>query len=162
MLDKKVILSSCGILAALTTAANATSAHVIEPFVAAQRISGVDKHVIKKIIKNESGGNPYAINTNSPLGSFYFKNRGAAEEAILMLKRKGYRSLDIGLAQVNTRWHPELDPIKLLDPSNNIIAAGYVLKKNSGGASDLREIVGRYHSKTPSLKTAYTKKILGE
>ena len=114
----------------------------------AAMIAGVDRVIIERIIKAESGGHPYVINTNSNLGSFKFSNIESAGRALDILISKGYRSIDVGAAQINLRWHPELykNPKDLLNPTLNIIAAGKVLKKNSGGSTVVREMIGKYHS----------------
>ena len=132
----------------------------------AANIAGVPRHAIEGIIKTESGGYPYSLNTNSALGSFRFRSRAAAEAALLALVKKGYQNVDVGPAQVNLRWHPDLykNPTDLLDPRKNIIAAGHVLKKNKeeSGASTLRDVVGKYHSRKPVRANRYADAVLGK
>jgi len=135
-----------------------------DSFDAAAKIAGVNRVIIERIVLVESGGNPYAINTNSELGSFKFKSRAAAEYALSILLAKGYRSIDVGAAQINLRWHPDLyrSPSELLDVRKNIIAAGHVLRKNrEAGAKDVRETVGRYHSYRADRAEKYANKVLG-
>jgi soluble lytic murein transglycosylase-like protein len=132
---------------------------------AAARASGVPRRVIEQIIRVESGGYPYCINTNSEIGSFRFSTKKAAMDALETLLKKGYRNIDVGVAQINLRWHPDLyaKPAELLDPRKNILAAGQVLKKNrEAGASSLESIVGRYHSARPSLAKKYAAIVLGK
>lgn len=131
----------------------------------AARIAGVPRHVVERIIKTESGGHPYSLNTNSQLGSFRFTSRKAAEAALLTLLQKGYVNIDVGASQVNLRWHPDLykNPTDLLDPRKNILAAGHVLKKNrESGATELRQVVGRYHSHRPDRAARYADMVLGQ
>lgn len=130
----------------------------------AANIAGLPRSIIERIIKRESGGYPYSLNTNSQLGSFRFKSRKAAEAALQALIAKGYTNIDVGAAQVNLRWHPDLydHPFDLLDPRKNIIAAGHVLKKNkASGAVSTRDVVGRYHSSRPHLAESYADMVLG-
>lgn len=131
----------------------------------AARIAGVPRHAVEGIIRTESGGHPFSLNTNSHLGSFRFKSRAVAEAALLVLLQKGYRNIDVGPAQVNLRWHPDLyrHPSDLLDPRKNIIAAGHVLKKNKeSGATSLRDVVGKYHSNRPDRAKKYADMVLGK
>lgn len=131
----------------------------------AAAIAGVPREIIESIIKVESGGHPFSLNTNSELGSLRFKSMHAAREALALLISKGYRNIDVGPAQVNIRWHPDLykSPEDLLHPSKNIIAAGHVLRKNKeAGAKDLRQVVGHYHSRTPERANDYAAKVLGK
>lgn len=109
----------------------------------------VPAEVIGRIVIQESGGKPYCLNTNSDLGSFCFKTKSKAHEALQFLLDSGYKSIDVGLAQVNIKYHPDLfeSPHDLLDPTKNIIAAGGVIKKiKLSGQTDIHKIVGHYHS----------------
>lgn len=129
-------------------------------------LAGVPPSVLEGIIKVESGGHPYAINTNSPLGSFRFKSRPAAEAALALLIAKGYVNLDVGLTQVNLRWHPDLytRPADLLNPRHSIMAAGLVLKESRKSSDkSLKEWVGRYHAPHhPQRAAIYADSVLGQ
>lgn len=142
-----------------------TSAVAADSIEDAARIAGVPRHVVEKIIKTESGGHPYSLNTNSSLGSFRFASKKAAEAALMTLLQKGYRNIDVGPAQINLRWHPDLytNPADLLDTRQNILAAGHVLRKSKESETDsVRTIVGRYHSRRPERAQQYANMVLGE
>ena len=146
------------LLLLITHAAQANDAISI-----AARIGGVERDVVENIIRVESGARPFVINTNSELGSFYFQSRGSAEQALALLLKKGYKNLDIGAAQVNIRWHPDLyeHPAELFDVRKNIIAAGYVLKKHRKPGDTLFITVGRYHSPSNTERAnQYAAKVL--
>lgn len=57
------------------------------------------------IVLAESGGNAYAVGVNGNPN------------------RPSYRSLDVGLFQINTYWHPQYSIANLLDPLANTLAA---------------------------------------
>lgn len=73
-------------------------------------------------------------------------------EAVAILKRtlaSGNRNIDVGLMQVNVRWHGYRvnHPEDLLDPATNIRIAADVLAEAIGSAPDNLVLgIGRYHS----------------
>lgn len=73
-------------------------------------------------------------------------------------------TVDIGIMQTNSIWLSELatygiDEEKLKDNCTSIKVAAWTLSKHWQKTGDLWEAVGRYHSKTPSLKKRYQKKV---
>ncbi|MFA5428472.1 MAG: lytic transglycosylase domain-containing protein [Sulfurimonas sp.] len=87
-------------------------------------------HIVQKIISNESGKNPYAININyngKSLKSFIPKDKDKAEKIATEWIKKGY-TVDIGLMQINSA---NLSKFKTtvgdaLDPCHNIKIASTI------------------------------------
>ncbi len=80
------------------------------------------------IVQQESSGNPLALHDNTT-GSTYQPQSAQAAAALLRgLIGQGH-SVDIGLAQVNSRNLPVLglDPTAALDPCENLRAAQKIL-----------------------------------
>jgi soluble lytic murein transglycosylase-like protein len=77
-----------------------------------------------------------------------YRNRVEAWEAIQRHLEAGRRSIDIGLMQVNWRWHQELlqDPWTALDPYFNLRAGSRILHDLYQEDGDWVTVVGRYHA----------------
>ena len=96
-----------------------------------------------------------------------YRNRVEAWEAIQDHLEAGRRSIDIGLMQVNWRWHQELlqDPWTALDPHFNLRAGARILKDLYQEDGDWVAVVGRYHAPadTPEARrraAAYRARVL--
>ena len=73
-------------------------------------------------------------------------------------------NIDIGIMQVNLRWHGHrvADPLTLLEPDSNIRVAAAILREAIDSVpTDLELGVGRYHSSDPSRARAYGRRVLG-
>ena len=100
------------------------------------------------IIKQESGGNPFALHNNSTGKSYRPASSAEAAKLTVDLIQQGH-SVDIGLAQINSRNLSglNLDVNQVLDPCTNIHAAQTILLrgwKQSGG--DLRGALAAYNT----------------
>ncbi|HQR03494.1 MAG: lytic transglycosylase domain-containing protein [Proteobacteria bacterium] len=104
---------------------------------AAQCAPQVAPSTLAAIVRVESGGNPWALNVNGPQPlPRQPSSRLEAAAWARWLVRHGY-SVDMGLAQVNSR-HLErlgLDAGDLFDPCTNLQAGGRILRENYAGAS---------------------------
>ncbi|MBV2235898.1 MAG: lytic transglycosylase domain-containing protein [Sterolibacterium sp.] len=123
------------------------------------------------IIKVESGGRPWALNVNGK--QRLARQPASASEAVSWaewLIAKGY-SVDLGLAQVNSRHLQRfaLTPQQLLDPCINIAAGAQILSENYAGASRkygsgqqaLRAAISAYNTgnHTRGLTNGYVRKV---
>ena len=100
------------------------------------------------IVKQESGGNPLALHDNTTGKSYRPDNLDEAAKLAADLIKQGH-SVDIGLAQINSRNLPSLNLSvnQALDPCTNIHAAQKILLrgwKQSGG--DLRAALSAYNT----------------
>lgn len=88
---------------------------------------------------------------------YYFVNKELAIEHVRSLLGKGETNFDVGLMQVNWRWNgarfTSLEDA--FDPVTNIRVADSIFQEHIAETGSLVEGVGRYHSKTPSLKRRY-------
>ena len=87
---------------------------------------------------------PWALNVE---GKAFFA--GTREEAAELLETYRGRSVDVGLLQVNTRWHGHRvqDLVHLLDPETNLTVGARILKEAlDASPGDLTAGIGRYHS----------------
>lgn len=97
---------------------------------------------------------PWTLRTSVP---YYGKSREEAEKELLRLLKKS-RSVDVGMMQINTRWHSHrVNRITdLLDPLTNVRVGAQILSENiSRYPQDAALAVGRYHSADPVRARRY-------
>jgi hypothetical protein len=92
---------------------------------------------------------PWPFTLRGPDGPQFHATKAAAAQALRQLTAR-YRPLaiDVGLMQVNLRWHGDTvaDPADLLDARTNLIVAADILAKAIASApGDLELGVGHYH-----------------
>jgi len=108
--------------------------------------------VLTAIVSVESGGHPLRIRLNGPRPQVF--EPVSTEEAAILAERliEGGASVDLGLAQINSRNLPglSLDVRDVFDPCRNLRAAGAILSRGYGAA--LRRSPGRQSL----LQTAYS------
>lgn len=111
----------------------------IEPFKAidtASKLYGIDPKQMVAIALIESRMNPKALNMNT----------------------NGTR--DIGLFQINTVLvNTECVEFNVFSVQGNTLCAAKILKGHKAFASADPEWVGRFHSKTPDIKTKYVQQL---
>jgi hypothetical protein len=85
------------------------------------------------------------------------------EAAAALLAANHGKSIDIGLLQVNTRWHGHriAEVESLLDPTVNLEIGVTILEEALGAApGDLSAGIGRYHSSRPEHARPYARTVL--
>ena len=95
------------------------------------------------------GVRPWAWALRSNRGSVYAKDRAEAEQVLSAWLRDGLLNVDIGLAQINLRWHGHRirQPADLLDPATNLSVSAEILRDAMASApDDLTLGVARYHN----------------
>ncbi|WP_390619369.1 transglycosylase SLT domain-containing protein [Maricurvus nonylphenolicus] len=86
---------------------------------------------------------PYVLRTAD--GAFFYKTRIEAEHALSAILRQT-SNVDVGMMQINLYYHPQTDPLSLLDPQTNLVVAAKYLKKTMASTPDPVLGVGRYHN----------------
>lgn len=125
----------------------------------------VDPVTMAAVVKQESGGRPWVLNNNTTRKSMAFDSKAAAVTAAVAAVARG-DSVDIGLAQINSRNLPALglsvdqvfDPCTNLAAGARILAAGYE-KTGALGAALSAYNTGRSDSK---IGDAYAQKVFGQ
>lgn len=89
---------------------------------------------------------PWTLNV-SGIPRRYF-SRKAAYQGLLFFLRQGIRSVDIGLMQVNWKYHhKKLGTLwQALDPYNNIKTGARILHSEYQKTRDWKKAIGYYHS----------------
>ena len=127
---------------------------------------GVPPSVLYAIALTESGTRvdakrsirpwPWTLNVSGQ-GRFY-ATRKAAADALAFLLASGRESVDIGLMQVNRRYHRKRlgTPQLALDPYHNLRVAAAILQDCLRGRQDWWEAIGCYHApNNPSRAARY-------
>ncbi|MGX6960904.1 MAG: transglycosylase SLT domain-containing protein [Rickettsia endosymbiont of Pentastiridius leporinus] len=117
--------------------------------------------LLAAIANVESGLKPYAIGISGK----YIK-ASSKEEAKQIIKQylaKGITNIDIGIMQINWRWHSKefdqnLDD--MLNPSQNIIYAAELLKALHTKHQSWQKAVRYYHSAKDEYHRKYSKAVL--
>lgn len=115
--------------------------------------------VLAALALGESGRNgrywPWTINFEGR--PYYFNERSEAVNFARNLLKKGELGFDVGLMQVHWRWNSvRFESIdEALDPVANIRAADQIIQEHFRAVGSMESAIGRYHSKTPTLKNKY-------
>ena len=108
-------------------------------------------------VKNARGAAPYPWTLRLPNKPIYAPSKAhATEELFKVLKYTS--SVDVGLMQINWRWHKHRvkRPEDLLDPLTNVrIGADILLENIRRSPSDLVAALGRYHSHSFKKRNQY-------
>jgi len=116
--------------------------------------------LLQAIVKVESGMKPYAINVQ---GMPYFaKSMEDAKEIIKQNTDRGITNIDVGLAQVNLRWHGKnfADLTQIIEPQSNLTYAAKLLTDLYSQHKCWHKAVRIYHSGNPVYYKKYSRKIL--
>lgn len=134
------------------------------------RVSGLPVSAIYGIALAESGRtvngvrkpHPWTINVNSsPPRARYFDTQPEAEKYLEELLRSGWTNVDVGIMQVNVKYHGHSikDPKTLLDPKVNILVSAVFLSELLKETGNIGDAISKYHSRTPSKGDQYKKRV---
>lgn len=133
----------------------------------AAHAAGLDPLLLYALALTESGHpagtgqiKPWPWTLNVEGRAHFAKSR---KEAAALLAAHHGKSVDIGLLQVNIRWHGHrVDTLDaLLDPTINLDVGAAILKEALASApGDLTAGIGRYHSARPQLARSYARTVL--
>lgn len=104
---------------------------------------------------------PWSLNLHGR--GWHFPSRATAWRALSLAIAAGERSVDIGLMQVNWRYHGSRfkDPWHALDPEQNLKVAAELLKDCYARRRDWWASVGCYHAPNDAARAArYRQRVL--
>ncbi|MEZ5936204.1 MAG: lytic transglycosylase domain-containing protein [Alphaproteobacteria bacterium] len=160
-------VTALGLLLTISSSAIALEPHGAPWTEAARKASLDDPRMLQAIAFAESGRTddhgriepwPWALNID---GQAFFPT--SQDEAMALLSVHQDRSVDVGLLQINIRWHGHRvdDPKSLLDPATNLEIGAAILKEALASApGDLTAGIGRYHSSDPERARSYARTVL--
>ncbi len=131
--------------------------HFTEIFKKYARLNHVPMKALQSIALVESNGNPFAIYDNNSQESHHFDSK---EEAIQYAKRRidrGFNNLDLGLMQVNWRYHnKKLGSVEeAFNVEKNIQVASEILSEALSRHDNLIDAVASYHSGIDARRKIY-------
>lgn len=93
---------------------------------------------------------------------YYFASKEAAIDKVRRLRASGVRTIDVGCAQINLRYHPDafasLD--EAFDPVANVSYASKLLRELRARSGSWEAAIARYHSFNPLRQLAYKRRVL--
>lgn len=126
----------------------------------AERRYHIPKGLLNAIIKVESSFNPYAVNIAGQTSSA--KNKLEAVKIIKNALKNGKTNIDIGLAQINYRWHS--DKFKnieaMINPSVNVEYAARFLATLFKQHGTWKSAIRKYHSSNGRYHKPYLSKVI--
>ena len=101
-----------------------------------------------KQIESTGDYRPWPWTLNIAGRGYYFDSRREAWQALTEWLRRGQRSIDIGLMQVNWRYHQQRlgTPWQALDPYHNLQVGAAILQNCYQSQQDWWSSVGCYHA----------------
>ncbi len=137
-------------------------------YVSAARAHGVPADIFYAVALTESGKivdgfrtrRPWPWTLNVGGKGYFYASREDAHRALQGFLAQGKRSIDIGLMQVNWRWHRDKlgDPWQALDPDHNLQVGARILASCYREGRDRWDAVGCYHApNNPSTARRYRK-----
>jgi soluble lytic murein transglycosylase-like protein len=156
------VLSFCGNVV-LADNSSVLQKRELEQFInIVEKANKIPSGLLVAIAKVESDIRPYAINI---AGKTVIAND--PKEAALVVKdalSRGITNIDIGIVQINYRWHGEnFNSVEeMLNPKLNTEYAGRLLAKLFKQHGDWHKAIRFYHSNTPEHHRKYSRKIVLE
>jgi len=115
--------------------------------------------LLAAIAKIESSTRTLAVNIKGK--SIIASSISDAKSIIQQKLEEGVTNIDIGVMQLNYRWHGKkfADLDEMLHPRNNIAYAAKMLKALKDQYGDWQSAIRYYHSYTPVHNMAYSRKV---
>lgn len=119
--------------------------------------------VMASVALGESGrkGRFWPWTVNHAGKPHYFADKREAVQFARGLVDRDMLGFDVGLMQVHWKYHAQrFASIEVaFDPVANVRVADEIIQEHLSATGSMLEAVGRYHSKTPSLKTKYLQRV---
>ena len=93
---------------------------------------------------------------------YYADDMDEAVETLKMFVEKYGDRVDVGMGQINLKWHAHRvnEKAQLLDPATNLSVMAQILKETMASTEDMHLGIGRYHSWTEDRARWYAGKVL--
>jgi len=125
----------------------------------------VDQVTMSAVVKQESGGQPWALFNNSRKTSAIHKSKAAAVAAAMTAVARG-ESVDMGLAQINSKNLAALGLSieEVFDPCQNVAAGAKILGAAYQRSGNLPGALSAYNTGSSKSKigAVYSAKVFGQ
>jgi len=144
----------------VTSTYAATEQSISRVVASVERRYNIPRNLLLSIAKVESDVSPFAINIEGK--PILAKSKEEAINIVQSYLDKGVTNIDIGLLQINWRFHGENfdDVSELLDINKNLDYAASFLKKLYKTHGSWQKAVQYYHSARPKHYRKYSRKII--
>ena len=119
----------------------------------------IPKGLLRSIAFAESNMDPYVLDEKGKASRFSSFNE--ALKSLELKIKSGVSNIDIGIMQINYRWHRDAfrDLNAMLDPSKNIAYAARLLKNLKERFGDWQTAIRHYHSSNLKHSSSYSRKV---
>lgn len=125
-----------------------------------ERKNRIPRGLLNAIVAVESGFNPYSVNiTGKP---FTANNKLEAVKTIKDALNQGITNIDVGIAQINYRWHKDnfKNIEEMLSPTTNIEYAAKLLSSLFKRYGTWQDAIKYYHSANSDYHRQYSRKVV--
>lgn len=153
-----LILSNTGAHATDNTSSNG---YWIKKYIAAvEQRNEIPRGLLSAIVSIESGFNPTAINIEGK--TVTINDKSEAIKTIKNALNQGVTNIDIGIAQINYRWHKDnFNNIEeMINPTANIEYAAKLLSSLFKQHGTWHKAIRHYHSANPNHHNQYSRKVV--
>lgn len=125
-----------------------------------ERKNRIPRGLLNAIVAVESGFNPHAVNITGK--SFVANNKLEAVKTIKDALNQGISNIDIGIAQINYRWHKDnfKNVEEMLSPTTNIEYAAKLLSSLFKRYGTWEDAIRYYHSANSDYHRQYSRKVV--
>ncbi|NDA90183.1 MAG: lytic transglycosylase domain-containing protein [Alphaproteobacteria bacterium] len=166
---KKIITGTILFLSLLilwNTGAHATdntssNGYWIKKYIAAvEQRNEIPRGLLSAIVGVESGFNPTAINIEGK--TVTINDKSEAIKTIKNALNQGVTNIDVGIAQINYRWHKDnfKNIEEMLNPATNIEYAAKLLSSLFKQHGTWHKAIRHYHSANPNHHKQYSRKVV--
>lgn len=159
----KQIIITFGIIisfASANTLQAGTKPELLEIISNAEKEHNIPKGLLLAVAKTESNLEAYALNISGR--PHLFKDKNIASQTIRRALDEGITNIDIGVAQINYKWHghkfSSIDD--MLSPEVNIKYAAKLLAKLKQQHGNWHRAIRIYHSSKPKHNRQYSRRVV--
>ena len=153
-----LILSNTGVYA---TDINSSSDYWLKKYITSvEQRNRIPRGLLSAIAGVESDFNPYAVNIAGK--TVIASNQEEAAKTIKNAVNQGVTNIDIGIAQINYRWHKDKfrNIEEMINPTANIEYAAKLLSSLFKQHGTWHKAIRHYHSANPNHHKQYSRKVV--
>ena len=153
-----LILWNTGVYATANTPFNS---YWLKKYIAAvEQRNEIPRGLLSAIVSIESGFNPTAINIEGK--TVIINDKSEAIKIINNAVKQGVTNIDIGIAQINYRWHKDnfKNIEEMINPTANIEYAAKLLSSLFKQHGTWHKAIRHYHSANPNHHKQYSRKVV--
>lgn len=146
---------------AYATDITSSDGYLLKKYIAAaEQRNRIPRGLLSAIALVESDFNPYAVNIAGK--TVIASNQDEAAKAIKNALNSGITNIDIGIAQINYRWHGDnfKNIEEMINPTTNIEYAAKLLSSLFKQHGTWHKAIRHYHSANPDNHRRYSRKVV--